>query len=552
MKFIKGFPSTMNDEYQLNVINILKHASERYGNTEVVSRNHDGSMFRYTYREAFERVKRLANVLEQLGVEPGDRVGVISWNTHRFYELYFAIPSVGAIILQINLRLHPKEVAYVLNHSGAKLVFVDETLVKLAESVDSQVGVEKYVILSDGPLPQTSLKNVYSYEELIAEASSHYEFPMIDERSAYSACYTSGTTGNPKGVYYSHRAIVLHSFAGAIGLGLNPAEDVYLQLVPMFHAQGWGTFFCATLVGCKLVFPGRYTADNPAPIVELFEKEGVTATAGAPAIFMPMLNYLRSLDSKPKFNIRAWSGASEPPLAMMKGLAEFGIEIIHAYGATETTPLVCYNVIKPELKAKLSEEQQWDLKRKQGIPVFGIEVKLVDEEGNPVPCNGKSVGELCFTGHWVTAGYYNDPKTFESFIDEGFVRWWRSGDAATIDENGYIKIVDRFKDLIKSGGEWISSVDLENYLMAHPAVMEACVFGVYHPKWEERPLAVVVLKPEYKGKVEKEELYKHLEGRFAKWQLPDDIIFVEEIPKTSVGKFSKRTLRERYKDYFVR
>ena len=284
------------------------------------------------------------------------------------------------------------------------------------------------------------------------------------------------------------------------------------------------------------------------PVIELMEKENVTTTAGAPAIFIPMLNYLQKLEPKPKFNIRAWSGASEPPIAMMRGLREFGIEIIHAYGATETTPLVCYNFVKPGLE--LTEDEKWELKKKQGIPVFGIEVKVVDEKGNELPYDGKSIGELLIRGHWVTESYYNDPRTYGSFEGEGLVKWWRSGDAAVIDSNRYIKIVDRFKDLIKSGGEWISSVDLENTLMAHPAVFEACVVGVPHPKWEERPLALVVLKPEYKDKVTKQDLIEFLKKSFAKWQISDEILFVDEIPKTSVGKFSKRILRERYKDIY--
>lgn len=549
MRYVKGFTATTMDDYQLNLINILKRAATYFPDREIVSRLHSGELMRYNYREAYERVRRLASSLEKLGINPADRVGVLSWNTHRFYELFFAIPGMGAVLLEMNLRLHPSEIIYVANHSKAKAIFVDETLLPLAEAIAPHIKAEKYIIMADGDLPESRLENVYSYEELVEKGDPDYEFPVVDERSAGTACYTSGTTGNPKGVYYSQRALVLHSLAELHAIGIKP-EDVYMQLVPMFHANGWGLFYPATIGGAKLVFPGRYGVDNLGPVVELMESEGVTVTAGAPAIFLPMLNYLQSLDRKPKLNVRAWSGATEPPLAMMKGLLEYGIEVIHAYGATETTPLVCYNFPKPGLE-NLSEDEKWELKRKQGIPVFGVEVMLADENGNPLPWDGKTIGELYIRGHWVTGSYYNDARTIDSFVEDGFLKWWKSGDAATIDEHGYIKIVDRFKDLIKSGGEWISSVDLENFLVAHPAVLEACVVGIPHPKWEERPLAFVVLKEEYRGKVTKEELLDHLKQRFAKWQLPDEILFVDEIPKTSVGKASKRTLREQYRDFYM-
>jgi fatty-acyl-CoA synthase len=543
---VKGFPSTMM-EYELNVIDMLKYAAKYFPTREIASRKLDGSIFRYNYSEALKRVSRLANALESLGVKVGDRIGVISWNTYRFYELYFGIPGIGAVLLQMNLRLHPEELIYVAKHSGARMFFVDESLLPLVIPLVEALKA-KIVVMSDGKPPETFFEAL-SYEDLLKDQEEKYDFPIIEERSAFSACYTSGTTGKPKGVYYSHRSIVLHSMAILTALNMS-RNDVFMQIVPMFHATGWGAFFAATIAGAKLVFPGRYTLEEMKTLVDIMLNEKVTVTAGAPAVFIPMLNYLRRLEPKPKFNIRAFSGATEPPLAMMKGLKEFGIEIIHAYGATETSPLVCYNFLKPELE-NLSEEEKWEIKKRQGIPVFGVDVKIVDESGKELPWDGKTVGELCIRGPWITGEYYKDPRTFESFLEDETGRWWRSGDAATIDEHGYIKIVDRFKDLIKSGGEWISSVDLENYIMAHPKVLEACVIGVPHPKWQERPLALVVPKAEYRESIKKEEIKEHLAKRFAKWQIPDDIIFVDEIPKTSVGKFSKRTLREAYKDYYI-
>ncbi len=549
---IKGFPSTMNDEWQLNLWKVIQYAARVHGSTEVVSYRtlQGGQVHRLNYRSIYERVSAMANALKKLGVEPGDRIAVLGWNDHRYYESYFSIPDIGAVMLQLNLRLHPNELIYILDHSGARALFVDDTLLGLAEELAKYHKFDFFVVMSDKSLSQisTSLSPVYGYEELIAQNPKAYDWEEIDERSAAIACYTSGTTGKPKGVYYSHRALILHGW-GVIGVLKLDVSDVFLAIVPLFHVNSWGAPIAVTMVGSKQVYPGRYT---PESLAEIMIKEKVTVTAGAPAIFMPMLEVLRKMEPKPKLNVRAASGSSEPPLAMMKGLAEFGIKIIHTYGATETTPLVAANWPKPEIKA-LPEEEQWEHMRRQGLPVFGIEAKLVDlASGKELPWDGRSLGELYVRGPWVIKEYYNDPRTREAITPD---KYWKTGDVGYIDELGYIKLIDRAKDLIKSGGEWISSVDMENYLMAHPYVLEAVVVGIPHPRWEERPLALVVLREEYRDKPAEEverELKEHLSKRFAKWQLPDKILFVREIPKTSVGKFDKKVIREQYKDLYMR
>ncbi len=551
-EIVRGFPSTSNNDYQLNVPTILRHAARSYGEVEIASRNLDGSVFRYDYRGCYRRVCRLANALRKLGVGPGDRVGVLDFNTHRFAELFYAISGLGAVLLQINPRVSMEDRAYIINHSGARLICVSDLLIPLIEPISKQLNtVEGYLVITDRAADslQTQLQPLYAYEELLQGEGEDIQWPMVDEKAACSACYTTGTTGKPKGVYVSHRALYLHTLAVAINLNLT-RHDVMMQITPMFHVLGWGAFITAPLVGAKLVFPGMYTLEMANVLVDMLLAEKVTVTCGAPAIFMPMLEYIRKMDPKPDLKgCRMVSGASEPPLAMMKEYWELGkADVIHAYGATETTPLVSINFLKDSLQ-DLSEEERWDLKRKQGIPVVGIDVKLVDEEGNELPFDGKSVGELYIRGPWVTCSYHEDPRSAEAFTEDGY---WKSGDAAVIDPNCYIKIVDRFKDLVKSGGEWISTVDLENAIMAHPAVLEAGVIGIPHPEWEERPLALVVLREEHKGKVSKEDILDFIAPKFAKWQLPDEILFVEEIPKTSVGKIAKRVAREQFGDFYMK
>jgi len=551
MKIIKGFPSTSQDDYPLNVTAILRHAIRNFAGQEIVSRT-SGGIFRYTYKDAYERIKRLANGLESLGIKPGDRVGVLEWNTHRYFELYFGIPGIGAVHLEMNARLSPSELTYVAKHAGAELIFVNETLIPIVEAMASEFKPAKgYVILTDKKLSdiQINLHPIYSYEDLVKDGKSEYNWPMINETSAYSACYTSGTTGRPKGVFYSHRDTYLLSTVAAIILELT-IRDCLLQIVPLYHALGWCNHIAVLLAGSKLALPGRYTSAELGSIIDLMVHEKVTVGIAATAALMQIYEYIRNMKEKPNLRgVRLISGASEPPITMLRGFYELtGAEVYHGSGATENTAWSTLNKPKPWLDNRLSEEQRWELRRKQGLEVVGCDVKIVDLKGNELPHDGKSAGELLLRGPWVIGSYYNAPETTDRFTDDGY---WKSGDVATIDPEGYIKIVDRIKDLIKSGGEWISSVDMENEIMCHPGILEAAVCGVPHPKWEERPLALVVLREEFKGRVDKEDIINHLSKKFAKWQLPDEVKFVDEIPKTSVGKFKKSAIREQYKNEYI-
>lgn len=543
---VSGYPSTMGDDVQLNTTTIIRHAARTHGDQEIVYRTADGGWDRYTYADAYERIRRGANGLRSIGVGPATRVGVLDWNSRRHFELYWAIPGLAAVMVQMNLRLGAEDLAFVIGDSGTSVICVDETLLPLAEAVaPSMPSVTTWVVMSDKPLSQihTTLPNVHHYEELLESSSSEIEWPEIDERSAYSACYTTGTTGRPKGVFYSHRAIYLHTYALVANIGMT-LDDCSMLITPMFHAQAWGLPQAAALVATKIVLPGRYSAEDTGPLTEALISEGVSVTNGAPAIILPMLRYIESLETKPDLSrLRMLSGATEPPLAMLRGFTELtGAETVHAYGATETTPLVAVNRYKASVLDRLSADELLELKRKQGLPVSGLDIRLIDAVGDDVPFDGATPGEICVRGPWITRDYHgmsaDDAKG--RFIDG----YWRSGDVGTIDTDGYLKVTDRVKDVIKSGGEWISSIDMENLLMSHPLISEAAVVGLPHPKWQERPFVLIV--PVENAEVTLDDVRAHLSSAFATWQLPDTIEIVDEIPRTSVGKFDKKTVRTVY------
>jgi fatty-acyl-CoA synthase len=532
-------------DWPLTLHHFLDRAARLFPRKEIATRTAAG-MHRYTYADFHRRVHRLAHALTRLGIGRGDRVATFAWNTYRHLEIYFAAPCMGAVLHTLNIRLAPDQLIYIINHAEDRVIFVDASLVPLLERIRDQIPtVKAFVIMSDTGPVQTSLSPALDYEALLAESpEAPYPWPRLDENAAAGMCYTSGTTGNPKGVVYSHRAIFLHSMALCLADTFGICErDVLMPVVPMFHANAWGMPFAGVMVGAKLVFPGPHL--QPRDIAELIQNERVTVTAGVPTIWIG----LYALLERERYDLSSLRvmpvGGSAMPRALIEAFEKrFGIRIAHAWGMTEMTPLGTVANLKSYMES-WPDEERFAVRAKQGMPVVGVEIRAVDEQGREVPWDGKTMGELQVRGPWVIRAYYNDPRTAEAFQDG----WFRTGDVVTIDPEGYIQIVDRTKDLIKSGGEWISSVDLENALMAHPKVLEAAVIAVPHPKWQERPLAVVVPRPEFKEDLTKEELLEFLRPRFAKWWLPYDIVFVEAIPKTSVGKFDKKVLREQFKDY---
>lgn len=531
-------------DYQLTLQPLLDRARRLFAKKEIVTKAGPG-LERYTYGDMADRVGRLANALDKLGVRRGDRVATFAWNNSRHLELYFAVPCMGAVLHPLNLRLPGDQLAYIVAHADDQVLFVDPSLLPAVEKLAPHLkSVKHFVVMGPAVPPDTKLSPVYAYEDLIQNSSPDYPWPHLDENEAAGMCYTSGTTGNPKGVVYSHRALYLHSLGLSMADSFGLSErDTFMPVVPMFHVMAWGTPFACTMLGVKLVMPGPHL--TPRDLAELIQAEKVTLTAGVPTLWLGLLALL----DKERYDLSSLRGmivgGAAAPQSMIEAYEKkHGLTVMHAWGMTEMTPLGTVSRLK-SYQLDLPEAERFAIRAKQGTSVPGVEIRAVDEEGKEVAWDGRAFGELQVRGPWIVSSYYNDDRSAEAFMDG----WFRTGDVVTIDAEGFVQIVDRTKDLVKSGGEWISSQDLENAIMAHPKVLEAAVIAVPHPKWQERPLACVVPKPDYKDNLTKEGIYEHLRPRFDKLYLPDDIVFIEAVPKTSVGKFDKKVLRVQYKDY---
>lgn len=529
--------------FDLTLRTILERAAKLFADKEIISRDYSGT-FRYTYRDFYKRTKKLANVLQSFGIQKGERVATLAWNHHRHLELYFAIPCSGAVLHTLNLRLAPEQLVYIINHAEDQAIFVDKDLLPLLEGIKDQIPTVKHIfVMSDTTdIPPTSLKDPGSYEKLLSEASEDYIFPELSEWDSAAMCYTTATTGNPKGVVYTHRGLVLHSYAAVLPDAINISEsDRVMPFVPMFHANAWGLPFACTWLGATQVFPGeRPQAED---VCRLIQDEKVTLAAGVPTIWMATYPLWESGQYDPSSLREVVCGGSAAPKSMIKNYQEkLGVPILHAYGMTETTPVVLVSRPKSTMRA-WTDEDKYNVAAKQGLLVPGLEMKVVADGGKEVPWDGKTMGELLLRGPWIAKEYYNDPVRSAAAFADG---WLHTGDIVTVDAEGYVSIADRSKDLIKSGGEWISSLDLENTIMSHPAVAEAAVIAIPHPKWVERPLACVVLKKEYQGQISTADILEYLKGKVPKLWLPDRVEFLETIPKTSVGKFYKQALRQRF------
>jgi fatty-acyl-CoA synthase len=528
----------------LLISSLIEFAGLNHGDEEIVSRTIEGPIHRYTYRDCLSRSRRLAKALAKLGVEKSDRIGTLAWNGYRHVEIYYGVSGMGAVCHTINPRLFPEQIVFIVNHAEDKYIFMDLTFVPLIEKLVGQLPeVKGFVIMTDeAHMPETALPNVICYETLVASADDDYQWPVFDENTASSLCYTSGTTGNPKGVLFSHRSTVLHSYAVCTpdALGLSNLETI-LPVVPMFHVNAWGIPYAAAMCGAKMVMPGA-RMDGEA-LFELMESEQVTLSAGVPTIWMMLLAYMKENNKKLTTMKRTVIGGAAAPKAMIETFEkDYNVNVIHAWGMTEMSPIGTACNLKKK-HTGLSLDDKIELSLKQGRAVYGVDMKIVDGTGKELPWDGKAFGNLLVRGPWITSGYFKG-EGGDAVDDDD---WFDTGDVSTIDPDGYMQITDRSKDVIKSGGEWISSIDLENEAVGCLGIAEAAVIAVSHPKWDERPLLLAVR--EQGAAVTKDDVIDHLRGSLAKWQLPDDVIFVDELPHTATGKILKTKLRAEYKDH---
>ena len=527
----------------LLISGLLQHADRHHADAEIVSKTVDGSVHRYTYRDAHARARKLAGALQRLGVQPGERIATLAWNSYRHFEIYYAVAGSGTVIHTINPRLFPDQITYIANHAEDQYVFFDLSFAPLLEKLAPLLKTVKgYVAMcASEAMPKANIPDLLCYEALLEKEKADFQWPSFDERTAACLCYTSGTTGNPKGALYSHRSTMIHAYGAALPDALNlSARDVVLPVVPMFHVNAWSLPYSCAMVGAKMVFPGPHL--DGKSLHNLFETEGVTFSAGVPTVWLGLLSYMK--EQKLKFSTlkRTVIGGSACPSAMIRAFQdEYGVEVLHAWGMTEMSPLGTVTTFKAK-HAGWTKEQRVALQNKQGRAIFGVDMRIVGEDGSELPNDGKAFGDLQVRGPWVIQSYFKgeggDP------LKQG---WFPTGDVATLDPDGYMQITDRSKDVIKSGGEWISSIDLECIAMAHPAIAEAAVIGIKHPKWDERPIVVAVKKPGQE--VSKDEILRFYEGKIAKWWMPDDVVFVAELPHTATGKLSKLTLREKFREY---
>ncbi len=528
----------------LLISSLLTHAERHHGEQQIVSRRVEGDIHRYSFRDMAVRSRRMANALGTLGMKSGDRVATLAWNTHRHMELYYAVSGAGGVLHTLNPRLHPDQVVWIADHAEDQILFFDLTFLPVIEAIASRVKtIRTFVAMTDrAHMPATAkVPGLLCFEELCEQHAPEFAWPSFDENTASSLCYTSGTTGNPKGVLYSHRSTILHTMASAMPDALNVStRDCILPVVPMFHVNAWGLPYSACMVGAKLVFPGPGL--DGKSLHELFESEGVTVSAGVPTVWQGLLGYMDGNGLKFGTMRRTIIGGSACPPAMMRSFQErYGVEVLHAWGMTEMSPIGTVCTLKGT-QAGLSADEKLAVQAKQGRAVYGVDMKIVGEDGVELPWDGKSAGELLVRGPWIISQYLKG-EGGDPLVDG----WFPTGDVAHIDANGFMQITDRSKDVIKSGGEWIGSIDLENIAMAHPAVAMAACIAAPHPKWDERPLLVVMKKPN--AEVTREDILAFYEGKIAKWWTPDDVVFVDAIPLGATGKMQKMKLREMFRSH---